>query len=47
MIFQNLVMILPCFFDFQRPYLSPEANIIKFEASCCSHERDEQVCQVL
>ena len=27
MIFQSLVMILPRFFNFERPYLSPKAKI--------------------
>ena len=27
MIFQSLVMVLPRFFDFQRPYLSPKGNL--------------------
>ena len=27
MVFQNLVMILPRYFDFERPYLSPQAKI--------------------
>ena len=46
MIFQSLVMILPRFFNFERPYLSPSAKIKKSEALFCSHEHDEQVCQV-
>ena len=48
MICQNLVMILPrFFFYFERPYkLSPLAKIKKSEAMFCSHEHDEQVCQV-
>ena len=46
MIFQSLVMILLYFFDFERPKLSPQAKIEKFEAIFCSHEHDEQVCQV-
>ena len=32
MIFQSLVMILPRFFDFERPWLSPKAKIKKSEA---------------
>ena len=48
MIFQSFVMILPRFFDFERPpwQISPQAKIKKFEATCRSHEHDEQVCQV-
>ena len=33
MIFQNIVMILPRFFDFERPYLSPQAKFKKPEAT--------------
>ena len=29
MIFQSLVMILPRFFDFERPQLSPQAKVAK------------------
>ena len=39
MIFQSLVMILPRFVDFC-------GKIKKSEAAICSHEHDEQVCQV-
>ena len=46
MIFQSFVMILPRFFNFERPYLSPWAKIKNSEAIFCSHEHDEQVCQV-
>ena len=47
MIFQSLVMILPLFFDFERPQLSSLAKFKKSEATFCSHEHDEQVRQVL
>ena len=46
MIFQSLRMILPRFFDFERPYLSPWAKIKKSEAAFCSQEHAEQVCQI-
>ena len=49
MTFQSLVMILPRFFDFERPYyikLSPEAKIKKSEAKICSQGHAEQVCQI-
>ena len=38
--------LTPFFFDFERPKLSPWAKIKKSEAIFCSHEHDEQVCQV-
>ena len=41
MIFQSLVMILPRFLA-----LILKAKIKKSEARFCSHEHDEQVCQV-
>ena len=50
MIFQSLVMILTRFFDFStlkdHNILSPWAKIKKSEARFCSHEHDEQLCQV-
>ena len=39
MIFQSLVMILPRFFDFERPYLSPWTKIKKSEASFVAMSR--------
>ena len=46
MIFRSLVTILPPFFDIERPYLSPQVKIVKSKPDFCSHEHDEQVCQV-
>ena len=47
MIFQSLVIFLPVFFNFERPQLSPPyPEFKKSEAKFCSHEHDEQVCQV-
>ena len=45
MIFQSLVMILPRFFLLWKT--TTKAKIKKSEATFCSHEDDEQVCQVL
>ena len=38
MLFQRLVMILPHFFDFMRPLVSPSANIKKCEATWTKKE---------
>ena len=39
-------MILPRFFDFERPQLSQYAKIKNSEATICSDVHDEQVRQI-
>ena len=46
MIFQNLVTILPPFFRFWKTKTKSLGKIKNSEAIFCSHEHDEQVCQV-
>ena len=46
MIFQSLVMILPPFFSTLKTITKSLGKIKKSEATCCSQEHAEQVCQI-